>query len=143
MSVMDALVLTYFSLGVFDAWLTQRRIKDYGPTVETNKGIRRMAHHLGPQVAAIVGVMVPTVAIAFLLWLFQLPTVLALMVGFNFKRFDMQLASLEYEKVHKNIKKQIAEYNKLHGDGEASLPSDLHGSKPSPISSSVSDGREG
>lgn len=135
MSTLDALVLTYFSLGVFDAWLTCRRIKDYGPAVETNKSIRKMAHHLGPQIAAVVGVMVPTVSIAFLLWLFQLPIVLALLVGFNFKRFDIQLASLEYEKIHRNIKEQIAEYNKLHGSKEATLPSDANVSKLDPTSS--------
>lgn len=132
---MNELLLLYFTLGAFDAWLTQRRIRDYGSSVELNSAIRYLATTLGPQAASVIGVMLPVTAISFLTWFFNVPILLALLVGFNIKRFEIQLASLEFEKTAKNIKEQINAYHKLHGSEEATLPSDSNESKSEPPSS--------
>ena len=112
-----------FLLGTFDTWLTQRRITDYGVTVELNGLIRKLSTYLGPMLGAILGVMVPVFCLTYLLYYFNMPVLLALLVGFNLKRFEIQFASLMFEKQAKNIKKMIDEYNKIAGS-EATLPSD-------------------
>lgn len=123
-----------FLIGAFDTYLTQRRITDYGVEVELNNLIRWMSTCLGPQVAAILGVMLPTTLWTYLLYYFNLPIMLALLTGFNLKRFEIQVASLFFEHRAKNIQKMIDDYNKLAG-GKATLPFDSKESQP-PASSS-------
>lgn len=127
-----------FLLGAHDCWLTARRVKEYGSRVETTKSVRGLTTLLGPQFGSLLGVLIPSVVWTIILTLLDAPIALALLVGWNLKRFDRQLASLEFEKQHKkNMPAMIDAYNKLAG-GEATLPSDSQESKP-PASSSWKD----
>lgn len=116
------LALLNFLLGVFDTWLTQKRIRDYGVSVELNGMIRRLSTLLGPQMGSIIGVLVPASLWTYIFLYFHLPIALAVLVGFNLKRFEIQFASLLFERQAKNIKEMIDDYHKL-ADSEATLPS--------------------
>jgi hypothetical protein len=131
------LILINFALAAFDAWLTQRRIVDYGVDVELNGVIRKLATGLGPQMAALLGVMIPVALWSYLAFYFNTPVLFAVLVGFNLKRFEIQVASLAFEKSAKDIQKAINDYHKLVG-GNATLPLDSKESLP-PTSSSDKD----
>lgn len=128
-----------FLLAIFDTWLTARRIRDYGVKVETNGLIRFLSTHVGPELGALLGVTIPAAMWTYLLVDLHLPVALALLVGWNLKRFDRQLASLEFEKKAGNVSELIDAYNKIAG-GEATLPSDSKKSKPPATSSKKKDG---
>lgn len=117
------LALLNFLLGVFDTWLTAKRITDYGESVELNGLIRRLSTLMGPMMGSFVGVLLPVSMWTYLGLYFHLPILLALLVGFNLKRFEIQVASLMFERQAKNIKKMIDDYNKLAGSS-ATLPLD-------------------
>jgi hypothetical protein len=131
--ILDLAVLN-FALGIFDTWLTQKRIREYGESVELNGLIRKLSTLMGPQLGSVVGVLVPVAMWTYLAVYFDLPVALALLVGFNIKRFEIQVASLLFERQAKNIKKMIDDYHKIAG-GEATLPSDSNESQPPACSS--------
>lgn len=117
--ILQILAATNFLLGAYDAWLTQHRIKAFGKGFELNRLIKELSTLLGPDLAAIIGVLGPTVGWTYIFTYFNLPWALALMVGFNAKRFEIQLSSRVFEKQATILKKMMDEI----GRTEATLPS--------------------
>lgn len=117
--ILQLLAASNFLLGAYDAWLTQRRMKSFGPNFELNRLIKGISTHLGPELAAVIGVLGPCVGWTYIFSYFNLTWALALMVGFNLKRFEIQLSSAVFEKQAKQIQKMINEF----GHREATLPS--------------------
>lgn len=108
--LLELLALTNFSLGVYDTYLTSRRMKAFGLNFELNTLIRFIATHLGPDGAAVLGVLVPVVGWTYIFTYFNLPVALALLVGYNIKRFELQLSSAAFENSAKEIQRQINEF---------------------------------
>ena len=117
--ILQILAATNFLLGAYDAWLTQHRIKAFGKGFELNGLIKVLSTHLGPDLAAVIGVLGPCVGWTYIFTYFNLTWALALMVGFNVKRFEMQLSSRVFEKQATALKVMMDEF----GNREATLPS--------------------
>lgn len=100
-----------FFLGAFDAYITQRRIRDYGVNVELNSGIRYLATHLGPYLASIIGVLGPCIGWSYIFTVLELPIPLAILIGFNLKRFHIQLSSLQFEREARALKAELDKRN--------------------------------
>jgi hypothetical protein len=100
-----------FLLGAFDAYITQRRLRDYGPSVELNSIIRYMATHLGPYLASIIGVLGPCIGWTYIFTVLNQPVFLAVLIGFNLKRFEIQWASLRFEAQARALKAELAKRN--------------------------------
>src|SRR5437879_619164 len=92
------LALANLGIGAFDAYLTQRRMKDYGFDIELNKAIRWIATQTGPETAAYIGIIIPTFLQSLVGLAFNLPSALALLVGFRARFFWTQWQSLKFEK---------------------------------------------
>jgi hypothetical protein len=121
--ILQLLALTNFALGAFDCWLTQRRIKAYGPKVELNRGIRKLSTLLGPEIAAILGVMIPVFGWSYGLYFFKLAIPLAFLTGFNLKRFFIQMTSIQLERdarVHKLLQELGSEVPPSHYESTSS-----------------------
>lgn len=118
--ILQVLAASNFLLGAYDAWLTRRRMKAFGKNFELNQLIKVLSTHLGPDLAAVVGVLGPCVGWTFIFTFFNLPWALALLVGFNAKRFEIQLQSRVYEKSALKIQKMMNEFRSAN---EATLPS--------------------
>lgn len=103
-----SLVLINFLFATFDAWLTCRRIKDYGPQVELNKLIRWLSTRLGPELGVLLGIFGPVSLQTYLFVFLDWPVALGILIGLRLKMFWIQLLSLVFEK---DIKKFIAENN--------------------------------
>jgi hypothetical protein len=114
--LIEVLATSNFLLGAYDAWLTQRRMRAFGVNFELNRLIKAISVHLGPELAAIIGILGPCVGWTYIFFYFHLTWTLALMVGFNLKRFEMQLSSAVFEKQVKEIQKA------LNGIGSKSAP---------------------
>jgi len=104
---LQVLVASIFALTTFDAWLTAKRIKDYGIEVEINQGIKHMAKWFGPEVASLIMLFGPT-----LLWVLlgikaHSYSGLGILVGFKLRFFYNQLQSLAFEKEAKAIQKEM------------------------------------
>lgn len=117
--ILEALAAGNFALGVYDAYITQRRIKLFGVNFELNKLIKSVSTHLGPELAAIIGVLGPCVGWTYIFTYFNAAIPLALMVGFGLKRFEMQLSSRAYEKAALEMQKMIDEFR---ASNTATLP---------------------
>lgn len=109
-----------FMCGVFDSYLTVRRIKDWGPNVELNRLIRFTSTRLGPELAVLLFVLGPLVGWAYIFKLFDFPIGLGLMVGWKLKMSYVQILSLHVEKDAKLLRSMI---DKKFGSGDATLPS--------------------
>lgn len=131
--LLELLTAVYFVEVAFDAWLTRKRIKRYGPNVELNGLVRWAATHMGPELAAMLFVIGPAFGWAYLFWAFDFPVGLALLVGWKGKLFNIQLASLEFEKQATELAKLINSRGKASDD--ATLPSDELTSKSEASSS--------
>lgn len=107
---LEILASLNFLLGAYDSWLTQRRIKSFGVNFELNRLVKRISTFLGPDLAAIIGVLGPSVGWTYIFCFFNLPVLLALLVGYNLKRFEMQLSSQVFEDNLKKIQKSIEEF---------------------------------
>lgn len=125
--ILETLAATNFLLGAYDAWLTQRRIKLFGKGFELNRLIKELSTLMGPETAAIVGVLGPVVGWTYILSYFNLTWALALLVGYNLKRFELQLSSAVFEKHAREIQKMLKEFGStestLHS-GESTPPVD-------------------
>jgi len=117
--VLELLAASNFLLGAYDAWLTQRRMKAFGVNFELNRLIKALSTHLGPELAAVIGVLGPCVGWTYIFFYFNLPWALALMVGFNLKRFEIQLSSAVFEKQAGQIQKMLNDFRA----SDATLPS--------------------
>lgn len=84
-------------LGVYDAWLTHRRMRKYGILVETNPVVQWFAGN-----AAGFGVyfstLVPTVALGLFAMLAQSSLLMGMVLGARLCLFDFQLESLKLER---------------------------------------------
>lgn len=87
-----------FVLAGFDTWLTQRRISRYGIGVELNRAIRWLSNKIGPEFAAVLGVMTPATALIAIALIAHLQWVLPLLVGFRLRQFFVQCESLAFER---------------------------------------------
>jgi len=117
-----------FLLGAFDAYITQRRIRDYGVHVELNGIIRWLATHLGPYLASLIGVLGPCVGWTYIFTALELPIPLAILIGFNLKRFHIQLSSLQFEREARALK---AELDKRNGEAALNPPESDVSTSPS------------
>lgn len=104
---LQVLVASIFALTTFDAWLTSKRIKDYGIEIEINQGVKRMAKWFGPEVASLVMLFGPTLFWTLLCIKLHSYSGLGLLTGFKLRFFYNQLQSLAFEKEAKAIKKEI------------------------------------
>jgi hypothetical protein len=117
--LLQTLAATNFLLGSYDAWLTQKRMKAFGKQFELNSLIKLLSTLLGSDLAAVIGVLGPCVGWTIILTFFNLPWALALLVGFNAKRFEIQLQSRAYEKAALQIQRMMKEFR----ESDATLPS--------------------
>jgi len=88
------LAIILFLLSAFDAWTTQSRIKRFGVIGELNASIKYLANKIGPELGAILGVMVPATALILVALGLHLQWVLALLVGFRARQFFNQVESI-------------------------------------------------
>lgn len=117
--ILQALAATNFFLSAYDAWLTQKRMKAFGNNFELNKLVKVLSTRLGPELAAAIGVLGPCVVWTYIFFYFNLPVALAIMVGYGFKRFELQLASRVYEQKVLEMTRMI---NEFRATNAATLP---------------------
>jgi len=101
------LSLTYFSLCCFDSWITRKRLISYGSNVEGNKVIRSLHLKMGPEIAAYVGIILPSIVITIILVALNWPIALGGLIGYRIRMFVNQLQSLQFEKEARRIKETI------------------------------------
>ncbi len=95
------------ALAVFDAWLTRRRILDYGVNIEMNRFIKRCVNNSNPEVGVTVGVMLPVVLLTALFGWLNWPIAFAIMIGARLKMFHNQCQSLMFEHQLRQVKKRL------------------------------------
>src|ERR671924_1718321 len=123
-----------FALGCFDVYVTRRHIVRYGTQVETNELIVLLATRLGPELAALIGVILPTALWTLLLSGLGYNIPLAILVGYNLRRFVLRLSTLKFEYDLLKIKKHIDS-----GSTSATLPEGESTPQVDPSSSSKED----
>ena len=100
---------------------------------ELNRLIKVLSTHLGPELAAVIGVLGPCVGWTYIFSYFNLPWALALMVGFNLKRFEIQLSSAVFEKQARALQKMMKEFRSANSatlpEGESTPSADRENSK--------------
>lgn len=128
------LALSNFALGCFDAYVTRRRIKDYGVRIEINSLARWLSTHLGPEAGTFISVLGPLVGWVIVCKLMGWVLPLAVLLGVNIKRADIQLISVHLES-QAQVKEMLKQY-KVNGIGstDATLPSDSKSPKVDPSS---------
>lgn len=82
---------------LFDAYVTESRIRKYSPNAEMQRGIRWLATRLGPKLGTILGVVGPGLGWTAGLAYFNLAIPLALLTGYNAKRFMIRWMSFKLE----------------------------------------------
>ena len=127
--VTEALGILYAGLGLFDGWLTRKRILTYGPDVELNAAICNLSKKLGPEIPVLFLIILPTTIYSGLGLYFHLTWVLALLVGFRLRMFYFQLLSILLERRLRRLKKELA---KSSAGGQGDTPSSPLDSKESP-----------
>lgn len=98
---------TNAALAVFDAWLTRRRINDYGVDIELNSFIRKLVRKSNVETGVIVGIMGPVFLWTALFGWLNWPIAFAIMIGMRLKSFIGQVQSLQFESQVKEIKKRL------------------------------------
>ena len=129
--ILKAVTLGCLLAASFDARLTSRRIKEYGVNVELSYFIPKMVKYLGADIASYIGCIFPTVGILGLCLYFNQPVLLGIYAGMRIKLFQMQIASLVFEKKLKAIASYINEHPELGADQDATLPSSNSDELPS------------
>src|SRR5208283_1324689 len=94
-----------FFLAAFDAWLTVRRMNEYGLHVEMNKWIRWLSTRMGPELGCLVGILIPVLLQVLFCKALDLTWLLALLVGLRLRYWWIQLESLAVEKLLKRAMK--------------------------------------
>jgi len=102
-----ALAAVLFSLAGFDAYLTRRRVLDYGAFVEINPLIVQLIIKLGPDFGPIIGIMLPAAAWIGLFVKLGWPVALAMMIGYRLKLFVSQIQSLQFEGELKELRAEL------------------------------------
>lgn len=130
--LLQLLATANFGLGTFDAYVTRRRIKDYGANIELNSFIKAMATRLGPEIATFIGVLGPISGWILLSFLTGWTLPLAVLLGMNIKRFEIQMISVTLER-DERVRKILQQY-KQFGSAPATLPGDSKNPKADPPS---------
>lgn len=81
----------FLLLAFLDLEFTKRKISEYGLQVELNPAIRWLVKHLGIEYGTDIGVVIPTLFIAWLGW--YSPCFLSFVLGARFLLFLLQLRS--------------------------------------------------
>lgn len=126
------LSIAYFACLVMDMYITRRRIKDYGPEIELNSFIKKLATLLGPELGALIGVGTIGIGWLYIFNYFHLSSLLAISLGWKLKMFKIQIDSIFFEHQLKKMAKVIND--KHFGSEDATLPSGDLTSKPDPKS---------
>lgn len=126
------LSIAYFTCLVMDMYITRRRIKDYGPEVELNSFIKKLATLMGPELGSLIGVGAIGAMWLFIFNYFNLPSLLAISLGWKLKMFKIQIDSIFFEHQLKKMAKVIND--KHFGSESATLPDEDLTSKPDPKS---------
>jgi len=105
--MLKTLALINFALAAFDCWLTRRRMNQYGIWVELNKTIQTLSKYLGIETGVMLGIMIPVLAQTAVFYWLNWPIAFALLIGFRFKLFIVQLHSIQLEKKLTEQQKQI------------------------------------
>lgn len=124
--ILEALTILLTGFGIYDADLTQARIKKYGNHVELNRVIRWLSTRMGPELACVLGIIVPTGLWAYVLFQLKATVVLGLIVGWRAKTFSNQVASYKLEQ-HPEFKRLLAAHR---ASEDATLPSGESTSSP-------------
>jgi hypothetical protein len=95
--ILQALAALNAIFVVFDAYVTESRIRKYTPQAEMQSQIRWLATHLGPKLGTILGVIGPGFGWTAGLFYFHLAIPLAFLTGYNAKRFMIRLLSFKLE----------------------------------------------
>src|SRR5271169_5555209 len=98
-----------FFLAAFDAWLTVKRMNEYGLEVELNKWIKWLATRMGPELGCVVGILVPALLQVLFCNAFGLTWLIGILVGLRLRYWWIQLESIAIERM---LKKAVKE-NKL------------------------------
>lgn len=101
------LALANLGLGAYDAYLTQKRMKQYGVEIELNAAIRWLSTQTGPETGAYIGIILPAFLQSLVGMSFNLGLALAVLVGFRLRFFYTQLQSHKVEKHVIKFAKQI------------------------------------
>jgi hypothetical protein len=117
----EALAVVNFAFAGFDAWLSNRRINEYGVEVELNPWIIWLTKLFGPELGTVtttVGVAIVQTGVCELI---HQTWVLAIIIGLRLKMFQYQIHSLRVERENKAA---IHEFIKQRNSGSngASLP---------------------
>src|SRR5487761_1195166 len=105
--MLKTLVVINFALAAFDAYLTRRRMNQYGIWAELNKTIQTLSKYLGIETGVMLGTMIPVLAQTAIFYWLNWPIAFALLIGFRFKLFIVQLHSIQLEKKLTEQQKQI------------------------------------
>jgi hypothetical protein len=105
--MIELLAIGYFALATFDAWLTRKRINQYGPQVEGNSVIRDLATNNGSDIAVALGVLLPSVLITLLLAGYNMQVTLSILIGYRLRMFVNQYQSIQFEKEVRRIKDSL------------------------------------
>lgn len=104
--ITEILAATNFAFASFDAWLTRRRVNDYGIAVELNPSIRKAYACFGD-----IGLVVMIAGMAAIqsavFSSFHLDWVLGILIGIRGKLFLIQLQSIQFEKQVKAFKASL------------------------------------
>lgn len=118
------LALANFALSMFDCYVTRRRIRDYGVKIEVNRLARWLSTRLGPEAGTFISVLGPLIGWVIVCNLMGWVTPLAILLGVNIKRADIQLISV-YLESQAQVKQMLEKYkvsgaepSTLHGDAE-------------------------
>jgi hypothetical protein len=114
--LLEGLVLANFGFTAYDAYLTRRRMHDYGINVEMSTWLRLCCRTLGIELGLLGGMLLPFFGVLSILYAFKATIILAFILGVKVKLFQNQLISLIFEKDAKLIRKAIEEHQKKFGD---------------------------
>ena len=105
--MLKTLVVINFALAAFDAYLTRRRMNQYGIWAELNKTIQTLSKYLGIETGVMLGTMIPVLAQTAIFYWLNWPIAFALLIGFRAQLFMVQLHSIQLEKKLTEQQKQI------------------------------------
>jgi len=89
--VQHALLLVYLAALGLDASVTERRAQEFGLDVELNPAVRWLMGRLGIRAGILVGIFVPSLALAYVAW--PWPLAFGVVVGFRLCFATLQLLS--------------------------------------------------
>jgi len=102
--MLTILATIYFTLATFDAWITRKRMIQYGAQVEGNEFIRNLATTKGPELATYVGIILPSILITLVLVALDWPIALSGLIGYRIRMFVNQFQSLKFEEEARRIR---------------------------------------